>query len=74
MIPYRVENSSDNFKREHRHGLRELLGLALVLKKGMEPYSFRDLEIDMKSFFDRSAAFRKRRVPWTRWGRGASST
>ncbi len=50
VIPYRVENSSDNFNENTGTDYAKLLGLALVLKKGMEPYSFRDLEIDMKSF------------------------
>ena len=50
VIPYRVENSSDGFGEQTGDEYAKLLGLTLFLKKGMRPYSPRELEIDMRSF------------------------
>lgn len=50
VIPYRVENSSEHFCERAGDEYAKLLGLTLFLKKGIKPYSPRELEIDMRSF------------------------
>ncbi len=50
VIPYRVENSSEQFNEAVGAEYAKLLGVALILKKGIEPYPPRELEIDMRSF------------------------
>ncbi len=50
VIPYRIANSSDQFNETTGAQYAKLLGLALLLKKGIEPYSPRELQVDMSSF------------------------
>ena len=50
VIPYRIEDPSAQFDERTGEEYAKLLGLALALKKGMRPYSPRELEIDMRSF------------------------
>lgn len=50
VIPYRVETPSEQFNEAVGAEYAKLLGVTLLLKKGIEPCSPGELEVDMKSF------------------------
>lgn len=49
VLPYRVLNSSVDFPERTGAEYAKLMGLASAIKKGMEVYSPRELELDMKN-------------------------